>query len=244
LKSVFAINTFANYWLETGYFPMREDPQPGCQSSNPPAGLIRIHHTALPDGFHPFGIHRLGRVCQLLICLTPTTAADLQTKDVVEHFADFAIRDTQTMLEISRQGFGTRTHHDACRSARLRSLLGMLRAHSFAAVSTIATVGHKTSGFHFHHRHIGHVLLMGMKVAQLTPALWTTLKWGGLCLLDLMHLRQFPMHKLALSALASRPSRLLHPMPSHKRCRLAFPGALQFFHTLAQLLVQLIFFKV
>jgi hypothetical protein len=79
---------------------MSKDPQPGGERPDPPAGFIHIHDAALADGFQQFFIDRLGGASQFLICLAPATAADRETKGVVEDFTDFAIRDPQAVLRM------------------------------------------------------------------------------------------------------------------------------------------------
>jgi len=54
-----------------------EDPQPGRQDANPPAGFIGMHYHTTPDHFNQFLIDRAGSLGQTLIGLTPTTAGSL-----------------------------------------------------------------------------------------------------------------------------------------------------------------------
>ncbi len=94
-----------------GHFLVGEDPQPSGQRPDPPTGLIRIDYTAPADSLQQLDIHGLGGMSQLLIGLTPATSTHLQSKGVVEYFTDLAIRDTQSMLEIRRQGLRPWSHH-------------------------------------------------------------------------------------------------------------------------------------
>ena len=58
-----------------GEVTMGEDPQPGRERADPPAGLIDIHDTALADGFEQFFVHWPSGASQLLICLAPPAAS-------------------------------------------------------------------------------------------------------------------------------------------------------------------------
>ena len=137
-----------------GQVRVSENPQPGRECANPPAGLIDIHDAALADGLQEFFIDGSSRASQLLICLAPAAAADRETKGIIENFTDFAIRDAQAILEVGRQGFGTRSHHDPGRARGLRALFGMLRAYPLVAGVAVAAVGHKAGCLHFHHRNV------------------------------------------------------------------------------------------
>jgi hypothetical protein len=210
-----------------GDVAMGEDPQPGRERADPPTGLIRIDHAALPNSIQQFCVHWASRVSQLLIRLAPAAPADLQAKRIVEHFTHFAIRDAQTMLEVGGQRFGTGSDHDRGRTGRLRALFGMLRAYSFLTGPTVATVGHKARRLHFHHRNVRDELLMLVDLSQLAATRWTAAQFGFLCLADLQNLGQFSMSKFAFSRFASRLSRLLHPVPSRERRCLALSDPLQ-----------------
>ena len=96
---------------------IREHPEPGRQRSNSPARFICVNHTALADQLNQSFIYGSGCAGQFLIGPTPPTSANLQTKTIVQHFTHFAVRDTQAMLEVCRQGFRTRTHDDRPRNS-------------------------------------------------------------------------------------------------------------------------------
>ena len=81
---------------------------------------------------------------------------------------------------------------------------------------------------------------MLVDLPQFASSVRTAGQFGDLRLMHLLNLRQFPMHKLPLTALASRPPRPLHPLPPCERRCLPFSGTLQFFHALAQLIVHLL----
>ncbi len=236
-----------------GEITMCEDPQPGRERADPPAGLIGIHDTTLPDGLQQFFIHGSSGASQLLIRLAPATAADLQPKGIVEHFTDLAIRDPQAMLQISRQRLRSGSHHHAGRPCGLRGLLGMLRAHPLMAVRAVPAVAHKVRGLHFHHWNIGDKLFMLVDRLQMTSTGRAAMQFCLFPLQALHHSRQFSMRKLPLPCFASRTFRFLHPMPPRERRRLTLPDPLQIldlfllllhhlfqpFDLLLQLLVQL-----
>ncbi len=76
-----------------------------------------MNRAALADQLDQSFIHRAGCVRQFLIGPTPPAATHLQAETIVQHFAHFGIRHTQTMLEVCRQGFGAQPHNYAsCRS--------------------------------------------------------------------------------------------------------------------------------
>ncbi len=99
----------------------------------------------------------------------------------------------------------------------------MLRTNSLVTLWAVAAIGHKTRRLHFHHRNVRDVLLLLADRLQMPPALRTAVQFRFFRFMDLHHLRQFTTSKLALSALASRTSRLLHPVPPRERRRLTLP---------------------
>ncbi len=213
--------------------PIREDPQPGRQRPNPPTGFIRMDNTALADQLDQPFIHRSRYVCQFLIRLAPATPADVQAKRILEHFAHFAVRNSQPVLQIRGQGLRRRPDQDPGCPRGCRGLFRMARSHSFLATPTPTTVGQEARRLHLDDRDVSDTptaVLVLADCSQSATALRTARQFGFLRLLDLLPARQFSTSKLTLARFPSWPFGIFHPMPTSEWCGLAFPGSLQLLH--------------
>ena len=200
-----------------------------------------MHHHTAPDNFDQFFIHRAGSLGQTLVGLTPATAAHLQTEGIIERFTHFGVRPTQTMLQISRQGLGTRSHQHPRRSGSLGCLLRMPRTHPLMTIGTVATVGHIAGRDQRDDLwNIRHILLMLVNIPQPAPTLRATMQLGLFGSIDLPVRRWLPPGKLSLPSFPPRLLRMLLPFPTRKRRRLAFACPLQLFHFRLQPLQQLL----
>ena len=126
-----------------------------------------MHRAALADQFDQSLIHRSSSAGQLSVRPTPATSAYLQAKTIIQDFTHFAVGDPQTMLEICRQGFGSRPHyHLPCRSRGVRILILVPRSHSLLAMPAIPTVGQIPYNDWLDFRKINLKLLVWLPLAQ------------------------------------------------------------------------------
>src|ERR1700688_866108 len=115
-----------------------EDPQPGVQATDAPAGFIGMHDVALPEGLDEQFIGGLGQVGEALLGADEGGGADFQLAVGLQEVADLAVTDAEAVLHLGGHGQDYGAEGVAGGADGVGSLIGVAALPVLAAARAIA----------------------------------------------------------------------------------------------------------
>jgi hypothetical protein len=143
-----------------------EDPQPGVEAADPPAGLVGVDDVALPQGFQEQVVGRSGQVGQALLGADEGGGGRVQTGVGGEEVGDLSIADAQAVFHLGGHAQDHGAEGVASGPAGIRGLLGVPSLPVLAAAGAEAGVDVEPGDEGDDGRQVGLVLDEHTGVAQ------------------------------------------------------------------------------